>query len=152
MLGELSRSLCHPSCFFPLFGCAPKRLWADFTGFERAYAETSNRELLLDLARLENREPTYFFKLGQITSLYRMQASLTGTANYTPQGTTPGSAIPTGGGSPGVILENDPTFQFIPVNDDSNAQLLLTTNTPRNLLYPLSAGLARGSTFPSTCG
>jgi len=41
-----------------LSGCAPKRLKVDFTGFERAYAETSNQELLLNLARLENRDPT----------------------------------------------------------------------------------------------
>lgn len=108
-----------------LCGCGPKRMRADFRGFEMAYAETSNRETLLNLARLQRRDPTYFFKLGQITSSYRMQATLTGSGNYTPQGTVPGGAIPTGGGSPGVLLENDPVFQFIPVNDDTNAQLLL---------------------------
>jgi hypothetical protein len=97
---------------------------ADFHGFELAYAETSNHEVLLNLARLRRREPTYFFKMGQITSSYRMQASLTGTGNYTPQGTVPGGAIPTGGGTPSVLVENDPVFQFIPVNDETSAELL----------------------------
>jgi hypothetical protein len=108
-----------------LSGCGPKRMRADFRGFELAYADTSNQETLLNLARLQRRDPTYFFKLGQITSSYRMQATLTGTGNYTAQGMTPGGAIPTGGGSPGLLFENDPVFQFIPVNDDTNAQLLL---------------------------
>lgn len=108
-----------------LSGCGPKRMRADFRGFEVAYADTSNQETLLNLARLQRRDPTYFFKLGQITSSYRMQATLTGNGNYTAQGMTPGGAIPTGGGSPGLLYENDPVFQFIPVNDDTNAQLLL---------------------------
>src|ERR1039458_8799734 len=107
-----------------LCGCGPRRMRADFHGFELAYAETSNHEVLLNLARLRRREPTYFFKMGQITSSYRMQASLTGTGNYTPQGTVPGGAIPTGGGTPSVLVENDPVFQFIPVNDETSAELL----------------------------
>jgi hypothetical protein len=120
-----------------LCGCAPRRLTVDFAGFERAYAETSNRELLLNLARLQNHEPTYFFKLGQVTSQYRMQATITGNAALTPQGTTPGKGIVTEGGTPGVLFENDPTFQFIPVNDDTNAQLLLKPIPPETfyILY-----------------
>ncbi len=109
-----------------LTGCGPKRLRADFTGFEKAYAETSNREVLLNLARLQNRDPTYFFKLGQIASAYRMTASVTGSGNYVnAQGTLPGLGNVNGGGSPGLIMENDPSFTFVPVNDDTNAQLLL---------------------------
>lgn len=118
-----------------LCGCGPTRVRADFRGYETAYADTSNRELLLNLARLENRDPTYFFKLGQITSSYRMQASLTGTGNLA--ATTSGLQVPTGGGSPGGLYENDPVFQFIPVNDDTNAQLLLKPIAPETfyILY-----------------
>src|SRR5208337_1658479 len=66
-----------------LSGCSAKHLLnRDFRGFESAYADTSNREVLLNLARLENREPTYFFKIGQITSAYKLVASVTGTASY----------------------------------------------------------------------
>jgi hypothetical protein len=117
LLGGIA-SLC-------LTSCGPTRVRADFTHYENSYAVTSNQEVLLNLARLRQHDPTYFFKLGQISSSYRMQASLTGTGNYTPQGTVPGGAIPTGGGTPGFIYENDPAFSFVPVNDQANATLLL---------------------------
>lgn len=118
-----------------LCGCGPRRMAVDFKGYESAYADTSNRELLLNLARLENRDPTYFFKLGQITSSYRMQASLTGAGNIT--ASSSGVQVPTGGGAPGGLYENDPVFQFIPVNDDTNAQLLLKPIPPETfyILY-----------------
>src|SRR5580704_1762026 len=64
-----------------LNGCGPHRVKADFTGYENSYATTSNREVLLNLARLQQHDPTYFFKLGQISSSYRMSATLTGSGN-----------------------------------------------------------------------
>lgn len=107
----------------PLCGCGPRRVRADFKNYEAAYAETSNHQMLLNLARLRNHDPAYFFKLGQITSSYRMQGSLTATGQLT--SASGAVQIPNGGGTPGFIYENDPTFQFIPVNDDTNARLLL---------------------------
>lgn len=112
----LLRSLC---------GCAVKRLKTDFVGFERVYAETSNREVLLNLARLQNRDPTYFFKIGQITSAYRMQTSLTGTGSYAVGNSNPIIGGPAGGGTPFASYEHDPIFTFVPVNDETNARLLL---------------------------
>lgn len=118
-----------------LTGCGPKRMKADFIGFEKEYAETSNREVLLNLARLQNHDTTYFFKLGQISSSYKMATTLTGSGNYVIQGTgAGGNAI--GGGSPGLTFENDPSFTFIPVNDDTSAQLLLKP-VPAQTLYNL---------------
>jgi hypothetical protein len=108
-----------------LSGCATKRLKIDFTGFEKAYAQTSNQEMLLNLARLENRDPTYFFKIGQITSAYKMAVSLSGNAGYSLQSTNVAAGSPTGNGTPSATYENDPIFTFIPVNDETNAQLLL---------------------------
>jgi hypothetical protein len=121
-----------------LSGCAARQVKADFAGFENAYAETSNREVLLNLARLENHDPTYFFKLGQISESYRLQATLTGTGNITPQGTIPGGALVTGGGAgaPGLVYESNPAFTFIPVNDDTNAQLMLKP-IPAETFYAL---------------
>lgn len=121
-----------------LCGCGPRRVRADFKNYENAYAQTSNRELLLNLARLENRDPTYFFKLGQITSSYRMQGSLTGTGQLT--SSSGAVQIPNGGGTPGFTYENDPTFQFIPVNDDTNAQLLLRPIPPETFYALYSQG------------
>ena len=111
--------------FLTLTGCAARHMKSDFTGFESAYAETSNHEVLLNLARLENHDPTYFFKLGQISTSYRVQAGVSGFGNYVPQGNTAGGANVTGGGTPSFAYESNPAFTFIPVNDDTNAQFLL---------------------------
>jgi hypothetical protein len=117
-----------------LSGCAAKRLRADYTGYESAFADTSNHEMLLNLARLNQHDPTYFFKMGQMATSYRLQAALTGTGSYVPQGTNLANA--TGGGTPSVIMEQDPSFTFIPVNDDATAQLLLKP-IPAELFYAL---------------
>ena len=106
-------------------GCGPKRVRADFTHYENSYAVTSNQEMLLNLARLEQHDPTYFFKLGQINSSYRMEAALTGTGAVSTVNTPPASTVPTGNAAPTLLYENDPSFSFIPVNDQTNAQLLL---------------------------
>jgi hypothetical protein len=104
-------------------GCGPRRVRADFKNYEAAYAATSNHQMLLNLARLRNHDPAYFFKLGQISSAYRMQGSISGNGQLS--SASGAVQIPTGGGTPGLTYENDPTFQFIPVNDDTNARLLL---------------------------
>jgi hypothetical protein len=115
-----------------LAGCGPRRVKADFKHYENSYAVTSNREELLNLARLDQHDPTYFFKLGQISSSYRMEAALTGTGQVSTVSSPPATTIPTGGGSPTFLYENDPSFTMIPVSDDTNAQILLK---------PVSAGV-----------
>src|SRR5277367_3966262 len=64
-----------------LSGCAAKRLRLDYSGYENSYAESSNHQLLLNLARLNQHHPTYFFKLGPISTTYRMQGTLAGNAS-----------------------------------------------------------------------
>jgi hypothetical protein len=108
-----------------LSGCGPKRFRSDFANYERSVAETSNHELLLNLARLENHDPTYFFKTGQIVSNYTMSASLTGAGNYAASTSNPTIGGPAGGGTPLATYSNTPIFNFIPVDDATNAQLLL---------------------------
>lgn len=119
-----------------LTGCGPRRVRVDFTHYENSYAVTSNQEMLLNLARLEQHDPTYFFKLGQISSSYRMEASFAGAGNYTPLTNLAGAGNASGGGTPGLIYENDPSFSFVPVNDQANAQLLLQP-IPENVFYSL---------------
>src|SRR5580698_5935872 len=128
--------LVAASATLVLSGCGPKRVRADFTHYENSYAVTSNQEMLLNLARLEQHDPTYFFKLGQINSSYRMEAALTGTGQVSTITNPPASVIPTGGGSPTLLYENDPSFSFIPVNDQTNAQLLISP-VPENVFYSL---------------
>ena len=106
-------------------GCGPRRVRADYKNYENSFAVTSNHEELLNLARLEQHDPTYFFKLGQISSSYRMEASLTGAGQVSTLANPPASVIPTGGGTPLGLYENDPSFTLIPVTDDVNAQILL---------------------------
>ena len=118
-------------------GCAIRRVHADYIGFEKAYADTSNRELLLNLARLQNHDPTYFFKMGQITSSYRMAASVSGSGTYQTQSTIAKVANGLGVATPSMSYESDPLFQFIPVSDETNAQLLLKSIPPETfyILY-----------------
>jgi hypothetical protein len=108
-----------------LSGCGPKRVRVDFKNYENSYAVTSNREELLNLARLEQHDPTYFFKLGQISSSYRMEASFAGAGNYAPLTNLAGAGNASGGGTPGLIYENDPSFTLIPVDNDTNAHIML---------------------------
>ncbi len=97
-----------------LSGCAATRMKTDFAGYEGAYAESSNREMLLNLARLSNHDPTFFFKLGQITTQYKMAAAISGNGSQVIQGTAAATNL-TGGGTTNLSFEKDPTFQFIPV-------------------------------------
>jgi hypothetical protein len=112
-----------------LSGCAARRLRSDFAGYENSYAETSNREMLLNLARLNNHDPAFFFKLGPISTQYKMIAAVGGNGAQVTQGTATGTNI-TGQGSTNLSYEKDPNFSFIPVNDDASAQLLMKPITP----------------------
>jgi hypothetical protein len=105
-----------------LSGCGATRLRADFKGYENAYAESSNHQMLLNLARLNQHHPTYFFKMGQISTQYRIQFGANGNGTYSPTGNPRDVG---GGGTPNILYEQDPLFQFIPVNDDATAQQLL---------------------------
>jgi hypothetical protein len=116
-----------------LSGCAAKSLRVDYKKYEDAYAQSSNRQMLLNLARLNQHHPTYFFKMGQISTQYRMQAAVNGNGTYSPTGYPAGAG---GGGTPSVLYEKDPTFTFIPVNDDATAQQLLKP-MPAELFYVL---------------
>ncbi len=124
-----------PLCLALIFssGCAATRLKADYTDYEAAYAQTSNQEMLLNLARLDQHDPTFFFKLGQIGTQYQMGASLTGNGMFSPTSNANGVG---GGGAPTVSYQKTPTFQFIPVNDDTTAQLLLKPIDPE-IFYAL---------------
>ena len=117
--------LCFSIVFFS--GCAAKSLRVDYKKYEDANAQSSNRQMLLNLARLNQHHPTYFFKIGQITTNYRWQAGINGNGTYSPVGYPAGAG---GGGTPNLLYEKDPNFTFIPVNDDQIAQQLLKPMPP----------------------
>jgi hypothetical protein len=123
------RGLLVSICLLALvmFGCGASRLRVDYKGYESSYAESANRQLLINLARLNQHHPTYFFKLGPISTTYRIQGTVTGSGSQIAGlYTNPLNQNVTGGGTVGTLLEQDPTFNFIPVNDDTVAKQLLT--------------------------
>jgi hypothetical protein len=108
-----------------LAGCGHMRYQGDSNGFNTAYADSSNRQMLLNLARLDQHDPTYFLQFGQISVSYQFTSSLNGTANNTiPQST---QHVPILGetGVLGLGASTQPAFTFIPVNDQLVAQELL---------------------------
>ena len=91
--GTRRSSFCSRCALLGLSGCAAARLRTDYGGYENAYANSSNREMLLNLARLNQHDPTFFFKIGQITTTYRMTASVNGNGSQVTQGTATGTNI-----------------------------------------------------------
>ena len=65
-----------------------------------------------------------------------MEASLTGTGGISPVSSPPATGIATGNGTAPLLYENDPSFSFIPVTDQTNAQVLLQP-IPENVFYSL---------------
>lgn len=108
-----------------LAGCGHMRYQGDSNGFNAAYADSSNRQMLLNLARLDQHDPTYFLQFGQISVSYQFTSSLNGTVTNTiPQST---QHVPILGemGVLGLGASTQPSFTFIPVNDQLVAQELL---------------------------
>jgi hypothetical protein len=119
-----------------LTGCGSARYRSDYNGFNAAYADSSNRQMLLNLARLDQHDPTYFLQFGQISVQYNFTSSINGTFNNTiPQSTQHVPIV----GEVGVLsagASTTPSFTFIPVADDKVAQELLNP-VPANVLYTL---------------
>lgn len=113
-----------------LTGCLGPALRHASTDYSEVYADSVNRQLLLNLARLSQNEPPYFIQTGTINSAFSFTASA---------GLTPGVARTTHpGGAPAAVVQNgislgsnlsagateSPTFQFVPLNGDAFAQVL----------------------------
>jgi hypothetical protein len=138
---------CPPALLFPLVvgamllsGCGAARYRADYNGFNAAYADSSNHQTLLNLARLDHHDPTYFLQFGQISVQYQVTSSANVVVNETvPAGVTPkqfDSPLATGTGTVGAGASTTPSFTFIPVSDDKVAQQLLLP-VPPEVLYTL---------------
>jgi hypothetical protein len=128
---------------FPLIwlcGCmSPKVLRYDYADYSEVYADSSNRQLLLNLARLSKDEPVYFIQLGSISSQYQFTTSVGFTPSFTrtaPPGNIQASTagmIPslvqhtlTLGGSLNAGVMQNPIFQFLPLTGTNLVQALLT--------------------------
>lgn len=129
-------------------GCAPSALKQDVKGFSRAYGESLNHQLLLNLARLDNGHPPYFLAIGEIRSEYELSAGASGSIDARradidetetesrPNAlglfgstlrtfTTTVDELLTGGADVSAGRVAEPRFQYIPLNSEEVAAQLL---------------------------
>jgi hypothetical protein len=119
-----------PVIFVFFCGCVGPALRKSYSDFSEVYADSVDRQLLLNLARLSKDEPPYFIQLGQINAQYNFSASLGfNPANSRIQniGGDAAKAVQdtlTFGGSVNAGMVQSPTFQFVPLNGDLFAQAI----------------------------
>ena len=140
-----------------LTGCIgpDKALQNGYVDFDKAYADASNKQLLLNLARLANDDPVQFIQLGSFSAQYQYTYGGSLNSSYSlampekylaGQTTTTGSTPPTGGntatysystvsnpllvgGSLNGGVTETPIFQYFP---------LTGTNLVEDVLAPIS--------------
>jgi hypothetical protein len=125
--------LCLAGAVLVLAGCGTVALRHSFNDYSEVYAETQNRQMLLNLARLRERQPIYFFQLAQISAGYTFTetASLADSKSIgLPNSTT--ANVRTAG-----TATHNPIFTFIPLAGDKFANQLLSPIKPEifNALY-----------------
>ena len=144
-----------------LCGCAGTALQHDYSNFSDVYANSSNKQLLTNLAREQHDEPIYFIQLASISSEYQFNGSVGFSPSYvnnspvifqdessTTAGSTPpqgASSVSTGfgsyfkdiltlGGSVNGGFFQEPIFQFIPLAGSNFVQAILTPISDRVFL------------------
>ncbi len=134
MTRKMSVLFCTPALLFSsligallLSGCGSARYRADYNGFNAAYADSSNHQMLLNLARLDKHDPTYFLQFGQISVQYQLSSSLNGVVNNTVPQSTFHVPFVTETGTIAAGASTTPSFTFIP---------LPTTRSPSNCSCP----------------
>ena len=103
-----------------LAGCGSTTLTRPFRSYNRAYADTLNEQMLLNLARLHNGHPPYFLAVGTINNRYTFSGEASGGGNWTNTDTA------TSGGSSSITSANSVGHQ---------------TGTPLGVLGVLSRGV-----------
>lgn len=115
-----------------LFSGCGTTLRQSFNNYSDVYTETQNRQMLLNLARLHEREPAFFFQLTQITSSYTFNESL-GLSDLKsvglPASTT--ANLHTASGNLGETATHNPIFTLIPLAGDKFAQQMLAPIKPQ---------------------
>jgi hypothetical protein len=97
-----------------------------FTDYSEVYADMQNRQMLLNLARLRDRHPIYFFQLTGLTASYTFTGTASLTATKGNSATNPTSAFThTNAATIGGTATQNPIFTMIPLAGDKFAQQLL---------------------------
>lgn len=108
-----------------LAGCrGPTAMRSSFRDYSEAYADLSNEQLLLNLARRANRHPAYFLQLGSINSTFVFNRSATANMGWSSPPPGPGGGVGnawnTGSGLAFSATEQ-PTFSITPLGGESFA-------------------------------
>ena len=141
-----------------LSACAPAAFRQDFKGFNSAYADMLNEQMLLNLARLDNGHPAQFLAIGSIDSRFTFTSGATGGINsssshnqvfsgtmtpvgkilsLTGQGLNNALSLVTGGSATvNAAATSQPEFQWIPLNQESVAKQVLQPMDP-DVFYSL---------------
>jgi hypothetical protein len=128
---------------FPLIGlcgCAGRALRHNYADYSQMYADSINRQLLLNLARLSHNEPAYFIQLGTIQSQYKFNTSVGFLPSHTsvanPSGVAAGLVQDTlvMGGTLNAGVEESPNFQFVPLNGETFAKVIANP-VPEDVFY-----------------
>ncbi len=107
----------------------PSMMTGTFIDYSQAYAETSNQQMLLNLARRANSHPVYFLQMGSVSSTFIFGVNGGGNAGQTRThngGTSGGyvaalSDMVTFGGTLGASATEQPTFSFTPLSGSAFA-------------------------------
>ena len=126
---------------FLLTGCGAAHYRSDYTGFNSAYADSSNRQMLLNLARLDQHDPAYFLQFGQISVQYQLNSSASIVGNDTVPQNSFQIPFVTGSATVAAGANTTPQFTFIPVTDDKVAQQLLLPLPPEDFYTLFQQGL-----------
>lgn len=134
-------------------GCANETLHSDFTNYSAIYGDESNKQLLLNLARLANEDPVYYIQLGSISSEYQITTSLQFTSGNTRTTTEP-VASSTGNlpkqvanalalsGQANLGAVQTPIFSFVPLTGTNMVQAVLAPINDKLYLTFFDQGFA----------
>ena len=112
-----------------LSGCAPLTYRTDFNDYGDVYADTQNHQMLLNLARLAQHAPPYFFQSGNIQQNYTFTGNISASGGQTTGGPHPYSWL-VNALSAQATRTSQPTFNFIPLVGGPFAQHLITPIRP----------------------
>lgn len=121
-------------------GCqGPRAMKSEFIEYSHAYAETSNQQMLLNLARRANGHPAYFLQMGTINATMQFGATAGGSAGQN-RTRASGGALATAaaisdtiavGSTLGLSGSEQPSFSFTPLSGSSFAAALFNPIDPK---------------------
>ena len=132
----------HGALALLFVGCAGPALRTSFNDYAGVYAEVSNRQMLLNLARLSNSHPAYFLQMGGINTTYQFVASAGANTVKARNESFVGSPVITildalsFGANIGGSRNEQPSFNFTPLAGGTFAEAVLVPVAP-NVLFAL---------------